>query len=109
VQTKDSTGIHVAGLEGYGEHLRLAVALADIHPSVTQTAPLLLLLQGYIPLACFSLLENISGFTGNSVSYGFIINITFGSLFDQFCGLVVRIVGYRFGGPGSIPGTTRKK
>jgi hypothetical protein len=24
-----------------------------------------------------------------------------------FCGLVVRGLGYRFGGPGSIPGTTR--
>jgi hypothetical protein len=24
-----------------------------------------------------------------------------------FCGLVVRVLGYRFGGPGSIPGTTR--
>jgi hypothetical protein len=26
-----------------------------------------------------------------------------------FCGLVVRVLGYRSGGPGSIPGTTRKK
>jgi hypothetical protein len=25
------------------------------------------------------------------------------------CGLVVRVLGYRFGGPCSIPGTTRKK
>jgi hypothetical protein len=25
------------------------------------------------------------------------------------CGLVVRVLGYRSGGPGSIPGTTRKK
>jgi hypothetical protein len=29
--------------------------------------------------------------------------------FDLLCGLVVRVLGYRFGGPGSIPGTTRKK
>jgi hypothetical protein len=28
---------------------------------------------------------------------------------DRLCGLVVRILGYRYGGPGSIPGTTRKK
>jgi hypothetical protein len=28
---------------------------------------------------------------------------------DRFCGLVVRFLGYRSGGPGSIPGTTRKK
>jgi hypothetical protein len=25
------------------------------------------------------------------------------------CGLVVRVLGYRSGGPGSIPGTTMKK
>jgi hypothetical protein len=28
---------------------------------------------------------------------------------DRLCGLVIRVVGYRSGGPGSIPGTTRKK
>jgi hypothetical protein len=28
---------------------------------------------------------------------------------DRLCGLVARILGYRFGGPGSIPGTTKKK
>jgi hypothetical protein len=28
---------------------------------------------------------------------------------DRFCGLVVRVLGYRSRGPGSIPGTTRKK
>jgi hypothetical protein len=28
---------------------------------------------------------------------------------DRLCGLLVRVPGYRFGGPGSIPGTTRKK
>jgi hypothetical protein len=26
---------------------------------------------------------------------------------ERLCGLVVRVLGYRFGGPGSIPGTTR--
>jgi hypothetical protein len=26
---------------------------------------------------------------------------------DRLCGLVVRVFGYRSGGPGSIPGTTR--
>jgi hypothetical protein len=25
----------------------------------------------------------------------------------RLCGLVVRVLGYRSGGPGSIPGTTR--
>jgi hypothetical protein len=29
--------------------------------------------------------------------------------FDRLCGLVVRVLSYRFGGPGSIPGTTEKK
>jgi hypothetical protein len=33
-----------------------------------------------------------------------IINI----IIDRLCGLVVRVLGYRSGGPGSIPGTTRK-
>jgi hypothetical protein len=27
----------------------------------------------------------------------------------HLCGLVVTVLGYRSGGPGSIPGTTRKK
>jgi hypothetical protein len=28
---------------------------------------------------------------------------------DRLCDLVVRVLGYRSGGPSSIPGTTRKK
>jgi hypothetical protein len=28
---------------------------------------------------------------------------------DHLCGLVVSVLGYRSGGPGSIPGTSRKK
>jgi hypothetical protein len=28
---------------------------------------------------------------------------------DRLCGLVVRVLDYRSGGPGSIPGTTRKE
>jgi hypothetical protein len=31
------------------------------------------------------------------------------TLSDRLCDLVVRVLGYRSGGPGSIPGTTRKK
>jgi hypothetical protein len=31
------------------------------------------------------------------------------SMYDRLCGLVVRVIGYRSGGPGSIPGTTKKK
>jgi hypothetical protein len=30
-------------------------------------------------------------------------------LIDRLCGLVVRVLGYSSGGPGSISGTTRKK
>jgi hypothetical protein len=33
---------------------------------------------------------------------------SFSSL-NRLCGLVVRVLGYRSGGPGSIPGTTRGK
>jgi hypothetical protein len=28
---------------------------------------------------------------------------------DRLCGLVVRVLGYRSGGPGSIPSTTKKR
>jgi hypothetical protein len=31
----------------------------------------------------------------------------FGFSYDRLCGLVVRVLGYRSGGPGSIPGITR--
>jgi hypothetical protein len=36
-------------------------------------------------------------------------NILLHPLVDRLCGLVVRVLGYRSGGPGSIPGTTRIK
>jgi hypothetical protein len=39
----------------------------------------------------------------------FYISISVYINMDLFCGLVVRVLGYRSGGPGSIPGTTRKK
>jgi hypothetical protein len=29
-------------------------------------------------------------------------------IIDRLCGLVVRVLGYRSGGPGSIHGTTKK-
>jgi hypothetical protein len=31
------------------------------------------------------------------------------NIHDCLCGIVVRVLGYRSGGPGSIPGTTQKK
>jgi hypothetical protein len=30
-------------------------------------------------------------------------------IIDRLCGLVVRVLGYRYGGLGSVPNTTRKK
>jgi hypothetical protein len=30
-------------------------------------------------------------------------------IMERLCGQVVRVLGYRSGSPGSIPGTTRKK
>jgi hypothetical protein len=31
------------------------------------------------------------------------------TFYDRLCGLVVRVLGYRSEGPGSIPGTTKEK
>jgi hypothetical protein len=36
------------------------------------------------------------------------IKVVWGEI-DRLCGLVVRVLGYRSGGLGSIPGTTKKK
>jgi hypothetical protein len=41
--------------------------------------------------------------------YFIIIIIIIIIIIDCLFGLVVRVLGYRSGGPGSIPGTTRKK
>jgi hypothetical protein len=38
----------------------------------------------------------------------YLIYLSIGTLLDRLCGLVVRVLGYRSGGPGSIPCTTRK-
>jgi hypothetical protein len=35
------------------------------------------------------------------------VDILYKCLKYRLCGLVVRVLGYRSGGPGSIPGTTR--
>jgi hypothetical protein len=37
------------------------------------------------------------------------LSLVFCSNTDRFCGLVFGVLGYRSGGPSSIPGTTRKK
>jgi hypothetical protein len=40
--------------------------------------------------------------------YSYLFIFLFINLFsDRLCGLVVRVLGYRSGGPVSIPGTTR--
>jgi hypothetical protein len=39
--------------------------------------------------------------------YFLLKNISY-PIFDRLCSLVVRVLGYRSGGPGSIPGTTTK-
>jgi hypothetical protein len=48
-----------------------------------------------------------SRYTDSAFPDPFIIIIIICS--DRLSGLVVRVLGYRSGGPGSIPGTTRKK
>jgi hypothetical protein len=40
-------------------------------------------------------------------NFVFVIYIVL-TIMDRLCGLVVRVLGYRSRGPGSIPGTTRK-
>jgi hypothetical protein len=41
-----------------------------------------------------------------SIAYNFVMYYT---AIDRLCGLVVRVLGYRSGGPGSIPGTPKNK
>jgi hypothetical protein len=52
---------------------------------------------------------NMTIFVGNATKYAAIHRTLFYIQFDRLRGLVVRVHGYRSGGPGSIPGTTRKK
>jgi hypothetical protein len=37
------------------------------------------------------------------------INMHLRDIGDRLCGLLDSVLGYRSGGPGSIPGTTKKK
>jgi hypothetical protein len=41
-----------------------------------------------------------------NVMYAKIYVVTYRT-FNRLCGLVIRVLGYRFGGPGSIHDTTR--
>jgi hypothetical protein len=47
----------------------------------------------------------------NSAEHQTTVGIKNSSDFEwgRLCGLVVRVLGYRSGGPGSIPGTAKKK
>jgi hypothetical protein len=38
-----------------------------------------------------------------------LLNVITELIIDHLCGLVVRVLGYRSGVPGSIPGTTKRK
>jgi phosphatidylserine synthase len=56
---------------------------------------------------CLGLMSNIASF-GMSYEGNMIFNIIY-ITHDRLCGLVARVLGYRSGGPGSIPDTTKKK
>jgi hypothetical protein len=45
---------------------------------------------------------------GTASLFDFFLNSDYHHLCDRLCGLVVRVLGYRSGSPGSIPGTTKK-
>jgi hypothetical protein len=50
----------------------------------------------------FIIINDYSLFVGSWQLFQFL-----NPIHDRLCGLVVRVLGYRFGGPGSIPGTNR--
>jgi hypothetical protein len=57
-------------------------------------------------LSSFSCRVNVGGRCVFPIQMNFYWHRT---IFDRLCGLVVRVLGYRSGGQGSIPGTTRKR
>jgi hypothetical protein len=81
--------------------LRVRYALALQYPSHVQN------------IATFTLQDTLN--LGRSIAIRKVISTSIHIfffvqwLFDRLCGLMVRVLGYRAGGPGSIPGTTRKK
>jgi hypothetical protein len=72
---------------------------------IAGTADLLYFVTGRSPVDPLRNYELESVPTNFAVSYLSQI----GFKFDRLCGLVVRVLGYRSGGPGSINGTTKKK
>jgi hypothetical protein len=63
-----------------------------------------ILLTNYLILV----FQNISIVTHFNIIWNYILFLIL-HLHDRLCGLVVRVLGYRSGGPGSIPVTTTKK
>jgi hypothetical protein len=61
----------------------------------------------FVPLSNISSIDLFHLKTENLANNALFRNIS--NRKDLLCGLVVRVLGYRSGGPGSIPGTTRKK
>jgi hypothetical protein len=51
----------------------------------------------------------VSSYISDSKQMNDSFDILLSNSHDRLCGLVVGVPGYRSGGPGSIPGTTRKK
>jgi hypothetical protein len=61
------------------------------------------------PNICYTIIPDktvSSNITNIQIQHNFLL--TYNNL-DRLCGKVVRVLGYRSGGPGSIPSTTRKK
>jgi hypothetical protein len=50
-----------------------------------------------------------SKYVNSEITFAFNKFVGIMKCFDRLCCPVVRVLGYRSGGPGSIPGTTRKK
>jgi hypothetical protein len=59
-------------------------------------------------VGCTSGIGSLELYRYGTKQKGKIYCFTFIKWLDRLCGLVVRVLGYRSGGPGSIPGTIRK-
>jgi hypothetical protein len=56
--------------------------------------------------------RKLSEYKNETQTYLYSVNSDFyliSANLDRLCGLVVRVLDYRSGGPGSIPGTNKKK
>jgi hypothetical protein len=68
--------------------------------------PIALPFNSHASPTVLTLLGNV---VGSFVRKHLVFKICVVLAYDRLCGLVVRVLGYRSGGPGSIPDTTRKK